>query len=132
MPQPACPYCGSDVWLTSSSFIKWEQTKPIYICSRFPDCDARVNCHPGTVRPIGSLANPQLRRWREKAHRQFDQLWRSGRMSRKQAYQWLAQTMNLPESETHFAQFDQIQCQQAVELVSAYNQTTAIGARYEA
>jgi hypothetical protein len=69
---------------------------------------------------MGSLGDPQLRRWREKAHKKFDQLWQSGSMSRRQAYCWLAQAMNLPESETHFAQFNQQQCQQAIDLTTVY------------
>lgn len=124
MPQPVCPYCGSDVWLIASSSLKPDRAGLTYICSRFPDCDARVNCHPGSIKPMGSLADPQLRRWREKAHKNFDQLWQSGSMSRRQAYCWLAQAMDLSESKTHFAEFDEQQCEKAVELITIYQRNS--------
>jgi DNA-directed RNA polymerase subunit RPC12/RpoP len=129
MPQLVCPYCGSKARLVSSSSLKPERTGLTYLCGRFPDCDARVNCHPGSIKPMGSLADPQLRRWREKAHKKFDQLWKNRSMSRSQAYCWLAQAMNLPESKTHFAEFDEQQCKRAVELISIYQRNSCnIGA----
>jgi hypothetical protein len=65
---------------------------------------------------MGTLADANLRRWRTTAHQQFDQLWRSGKIpSRTQAYGWLAEIMQVPQSAAHFGLFDQQQCQQAID-----------------
>lgn len=124
MRQSLCPYCGSEVWLVPRSDLEPESCGLIYLCSSFPRCDARVNCHPGKLTPMGSLANANLRRWREKAHKQFDELWKARRMTRKQAYCWLAEAMDLPEAKTHFAEFDEQQCEKAVELITIYQRNS--------
>lgn len=116
-----CPFCGSAVSLVSNSRVTG-QPGWIYLCNRFPDCDARVSCHPGGIVSMGTMANANLRRWRARAHQRFDWLWRSGQMSRTQAYRWLADAMNLPKSKAHFGQFNQQQCEEAIKLVAARQQ----------
>jgi hypothetical protein len=48
------------------------------------------------------------------AHDAFDPLWRSGRMSRTDAYRWLAGELGLDPEACHVALFDEELCQQAV------------------
>lgn len=85
--------------------------------TRTQSADASVGCHPGTVTALGTLANAELRRWRNKAHRAFDPLWKLGKMSRNVAYRWLAQQMRLPKSQTHIGMFDKKQCQAVIAAV---------------
>ena len=61
-----------------------------YLCSNYPRCDSFVIADPVTKQPRGSLADSNLRRLRYLAHNQFDRLHQSGRMTRKEAYRWLA------------------------------------------
>lgn len=60
-----------------------------YVCSRYPDCDSFVMAHAKTLKPMGSLAGPELRRLRYNAHKEFNRLYQSGIMSKRDAYQWL-------------------------------------------
>lgn len=116
-----CPSCGSAVSLVSSSQLTG-QPGWMYLCNQFPDCDARVRCHPGTIISMGTMAEAELRRWRARAHLHFDLLWSTGQLSRSQAYRWLAEEMNLPSSKTHFGKFNQQQCKQAIELIKKRQQ----------
>lgn len=61
--------------------------------------------------------NHQRKRWRIAGHKVFDALWLSGRMSRTQAYRWLAEKMRLRAEECHFHKFSVAQCQQAIDFV---------------
>jgi hypothetical protein len=93
----------------------------IYLCDAYPNCDARVGCHPGTITALGTLANKGLRRWRSLAHRKFDPLWQSGVFpSRQSAYKWLSKAMKLPLEKTHVAMFDIRQCQKVITLVESF------------
>jgi hypothetical protein len=44
------------------------------------------------------------------AHNTFDKLWKSGHMSRSQAYAWLAFEMQLSKDQAHIAKFNVQQC----------------------
>ena len=69
-----------------------------------------------TDKPLGRLANAELREWKKKAHAAFDPLWQGGKMRRNQAYAWLAQRLGLPTHLTHIGMFDVITCQQVVRI----------------
>lgn len=64
----------------------------------------------------GALANPL----RMEAHRAFDRLWQSGRMTRTQAYLWMSRVMGLPPARVHIKQFDAAQCARLLALVRAH------------
>ena len=87
-----CPYCGSPVIFRSSEgIIKGNPKKvKLYVCLRYPACNAYVRVHEGTRIPVGELATPELRSLRRQAHLYFDQLYLSGLMSKQVAYQWLS------------------------------------------
>lgn len=113
-----CPYCGSGADLVSGQsvyphrsdlFHKW-----FYMCS---PCDARVGCHPKSKRPLGRLANSELRRWKMKAHAAFDPLWKSKKMSRKEAYSWLSDRLGIHPDETHIGMFDVEMCKKVIKAV---------------
>lgn len=57
-----CPYCGSPVVLRSADGIYKENhaNTKLYVCSRYPACDAYVRVHEGTNKPVGSLADHML------------------------------------------------------------------------
>src|SRR5690606_1078423 len=59
-------------------------------------CDALVGTHHNDPdRPLGTMADKKLRYWRRRAHAVFDVIWKSGRMTRKQAYRRLGKRMGL-------------------------------------
>lgn len=115
--QLRCSYCGRPAILKPASevFHDPKRTGYVYVCSHFPACNAYVGVHPGTKIPMGTLANPQLRRKRIEAHQAFDSIWKNGVMSRNQAYRWLSCTLCLTESQTHIAQFGDYMCDRVIE-----------------
>ncbi len=115
MQPQRCPFCRSSVSLIDSAKVFGCSYGFIYLCDAYPNCHARVGCHPDTITALGTLANKELRRWRSLAHRHFDPLWQSGVFSSRQAaYKWLSKAMKLPLERTHVAMFDIRQCQRAI------------------
>lgn len=115
-----CPYCGAEVVLRDATYIyhnsKSSQWGKMWVCSNFPKCNAYVGCHKGTTIPLGRLANERLRTLKTEAHRQFDPIWKSGLMSRKEAYRWLADMLHIPTDECHIGMFDIKMCQRVIHL----------------
>ena len=87
----------------------------LYVCKRYPLFDAYVRTHPGTNRPVGTLANRELRSLRREAHRYFDRLYLSGMMSKEQAYEWLAHLIQAPMSEAHIGCLGEYYCRQVID-----------------
>lgn len=112
-----CPYCGSPVVYRSADGIYHDNPNGtmLYVCSRYPRCDAYVRVHAGTRIPVGSLANHELRSLRRTAHFYFDQLYQSGFMSKEDAYQWLADLICAPRSEAHIGYLGEYYCKQVIE-----------------
>ncbi|WP_009630279.1 zinc-finger-containing protein [Synechocystis sp. PCC 7509] len=121
MKPQKCPFCRSSVSLIDSAKVFGCSYGFIYLCNSYPKCDARVGCHPGTITPLGTLADKDLRKWRRKTHRKFDPLWQSGVFpDRQAAYKWLSKAMRLPLERTHVAMFDIRQCQRAIACVEVF------------
>lgn len=81
-----------------------------YVCARYPACDSFVMAHLGTLEPMGSLADPELRRLRQEAHTSFDRLHTSGLMTKSQAYQWLAYITQSPMPHAHIGHMGDYYC----------------------
>lgn len=113
-----CRYCGNEVVLTSNAEIYGKEygNGKCYLCR---NCRAFVGIHTGTTIPLGTLANDELRKARNEAHKLFDKLWKQPTriMTRYEAYKWLANKMNLKIKETHIALFEIEQCNQVIELI---------------
>jgi hypothetical protein len=63
-------------------------------------------------------ADEPTRKARIKAHQLFDLLWKTKKMSRKEAYRWLQKTMNLPPGECHIGMFTLDQCRQVIDKLN--------------
>lgn len=113
-----CPYCGGKVKLVSASTIYHSNKYKgnVWVCENYPKCNAYVGCHPGTEIPLGRLADSKLRELKVEAHKQFDPIWKSGLMTRKEAYRWLASMLNLSEEECHIGKFSPDMCKKVIEL----------------
>lgn len=88
----------------------------IYLC---PRCGAYVGVHKGSDKPLGRLANSELRNWKKAAHAAFDPLWKYGpyRGRRNEAYRWLSEKMGTPIESTHIGMFDVDQCRKVVRIM---------------
>ena len=124
-----CRYCGGVIKLIPAKMVYGESTRRlgmegeyVYQCQ---NCNARVGCHKGTTRPLGNVANEVLRLKRMEAHRVFDALWKSGRMTRTGAYRWLAGELHLRPDRAHIGGFEMDQCQKVIELCEKTNNEEA-------
>lgn len=112
-----CPYCGAGVKLQDSAIIYSKSYGNIYLCTRYPKCDAFVGVHKKTNKPLGTLANSSLRELRKLCHKHFDKLWRKRGWKRTVAYLWLSTTMGIPKSQAHIGYFTENQCRLLLKKV---------------
>lgn len=106
-----CPYCGGSVSLKSSWEIYRSDYGYVYVCDRYPDCNSYVGTHKKTLKPLGRLANKELRLLKIEAHEYFDAIWKYRKdqglfRARLKAYKWLSQELNLNIKNTHIGYFD--------------------------
>ena len=90
-------------------------SKQFWVCTH---CKAWVGCHPRTTTPLGRLANAELRKAKMAAHEAFDPLWRSGELSRSEAYAWLARTLGVSPANCHIGMFDVDGCNAVIAAVA--------------
>jgi hypothetical protein len=112
-----CPYCKNAANLVNGAEVYPRRPdlahKLFWKCA---PCGAYVGCHQGGSDPLGRLANPELRRWKQAAHRWFDPIWKSRTMTRRAAYSWLAKELGIPAKDTHIGMFDVETCRRVVEV----------------
>lgn len=65
-----CPYCGSRAYLQPSSVVYGDRADDVeaklYVCARYPACDAYVAAHKDTLLPMA--------RWRTETY--VESVWR--------------------------------------------------------
>lgn len=76
--------------------------KPFWFCGY----GAFVGCHPGTNNALGSPAGKRTKRGRTEAHKAFDRIWKSGAMTRKEAYKWLADRLGIQAKDCRISWMD--------------------------
>jgi hypothetical protein len=115
-----CPYCKSKTEYVDSERVYGKSYGMIYMCV---PCDAYVGVHYGTsTLSKGSVAKKRLREWRKKAHEAFDPIAFEQKKgwSRRKAYYWLSQQMNLPYELTHIGMFSVKKCQEVIKICHEY------------
>ena len=105
-----CLYCNVEANHVDSEVIYGKSFGYFYLCSNYPECDARVGA-TGIGRPVGTLAREPLRELRKQCHAKLDPLWRSGLLTRSETYVYLQKIMRLFEAtDAHIGQFDEGRC----------------------
>ena len=61
-----------------------------------------------------------LKSLRAYTHNEFDKLWKDGKFSRSEAYEWLANEMGLPPHKAHIGLFNKNQCQELLDILFEY------------
>jgi hypothetical protein len=105
-----CGYCNEPPEFVDSKEIYGKSYGMIYLCRV---CRAYCGVHKGTDVALGRLANRELRELKKEAHHWFDQIWKSGKMSRSEAYDWLSKQLDIPVKYTHIGMFDEALCKNA-------------------
>lgn len=119
LPAPTeCRYCGAPVELVNNSEIyngrSYGAWPYAYKCT---SCDSHVGVHKYTDIPLGTLADADLRSWRQAAKENFNPLWQDGAMSRTEAYAWLAQKLGIERAQCHIGMMETEQCIATIEAV---------------
>ena len=117
---PICTYCGKESLKVCGKEI-YPHRKDLYkkIFYKCNDCNAYVGCHENTDKPLGILADENLRKIKTMAHRVFDPLWKNNIfLNRLDAYKWLSEKMNIPLSECHIGMFNTEQCLKVIKYCS--------------
>lgn len=127
---PTCPYCGKQSEQVGGQRICPHRPdlygKNFYLCE---PCGAYVGCHAGTDKPLGRLADAELRAWKSRAHAAFDPIWQA-RYERKRAadpkykkamarggrYKALAKLLGINGADCHIGMFDVELCRRTVEI----------------
>jgi hypothetical protein len=107
-----CPYCGDKPTLQDSSVVYGKSYGPIWRCT----CGAFCGCHPGTNKPLGRVAKPELRRLKKEAHEHFDRIWKTRKLTRTAAYAMLSRRLGIPKKYTHIGMFSESTCKKVIEI----------------
>jgi len=121
-PGIKCPYCGRAARLVTGYEIYIKSHDPdlctrwFWICTR---CKAYVGCVGYSTEPLGELADAETRRERIHVHKVFDPLWKhhNSRMTRAEAYKWLANKLGMTEEECHIGRFDAFTCRRVIGII---------------
>ena len=121
MKPPLCPVCGTEPVLADRSVVGYGEkgSGKVWTCGKWPDCDTYVGCHPGSARPLGTLAGGELRSLRKRAHNAFDWSWKSGGMTRDGAYGFLQEKLGLSKDEAHIGMMDAKTCKETIRIFNA-------------
>ena len=121
-----CDYCGQKARLVKGSLIYPKRPDlhrlNFYYCDNDHD-PAYVGCHKGRDgrKPLGRLADAELRYWKSMAHSAFDPLWKKESHSkifktRSNAYSWLSKALKISGDKCHIGMFDIEQCKQVAKI----------------
>lgn len=131
---PDCPYCGQRSEPCDGTLIYPRRAdlydKLFFICS---SCWAYVGVHRDSGKPLGRLANAELRRAKQEAHTSFDRLWiakmRKDGVSkgeaRRAAYRWLGEALHIKPEDCHIGMMDVADCRRVVAACSPYLRSAA-------
>jgi hypothetical protein len=121
-----CPYCNENAELVDSDLVYWKSFGMIWLCQ---PCQAWVGTDKNSAihKPLGTLANEELREARKLAHTVFDPHWKAladhgyprGK-ARTQAYRKLAKSLGIELKDCHIAKFDVRGCKDVVVVCNKW------------
>jgi hypothetical protein len=117
-----CDYCDKPAELVDSIEIyKNVSYGMVWWCR---PCGAYVGTHKTSKKhkPLGRLANKELRVWKQNAHAVFDPIWQKKvefegaptTKTRQDAYAWLAQQLGISYHDCHIGMFDVDMCKKVI------------------
>ena len=121
LPAPEqCNFCGrmsvvikNNAYIYGRSYGDWPW---VYICAGESECcGAYVGMHPFTNIPLGTLADAKTRTARKKCKAPFEALHQTGKISRGEAYEKLAEKLGIKKEQCHFGWFDADMCEKAAQ-----------------
>lgn len=124
-----CDYCGQPAQLVTGKTIYGRDFARNWFWRCVP-CGAWVGCHANSEkkRPMGRLANKELRALKRRGHDLFDPIWqaawkhRGGAKNkiRDVAYRWLAENTGIERRHCHFGEMDDTELATAIRFLELY------------
>jgi len=108
-----CPYCLNQAeWVENKEVYgkNYGKSVMIWLCRK---CDAYVGCHQNTRKPLGTMANKELRTFRKETHKVFDVAWRNKTITRDKAYGFLKSRFGF---DVHIGEANIELCKKIIEL----------------
>jgi len=106
-----CPYCNSPAVWVENKVVYGRNYGKSYMMWHCPKCEASIGCHNNTKRPLGTMANKELKKMRNLAHEAIDPLWKEMGMSRKDVYEALGKIFGY---KVHVGSADMKTCQRLI------------------
>jgi len=121
MRKVTCQYCGKQASLVSGQTI-YPHRPDLYnkVFWQCEPCNAYVGVHVGSDKPLGVLANKELREAKRNAHGRFDLIWRGTNVTRSQTYKMLAVFLNIDIKDCHIGMFDVDMCKKVGDFTRSY------------
>lgn len=112
-----CPYCNRKARLITGKQL-YRSIKRIkhYRFWRCDSCDAHAKCSRDG-KPIGSLANAELRQLRRKAHDLMEWIVASGTMDESELHKMLCQSVGRKSKRVMLVHYSKDDCQAIVDLL---------------
>lgn len=70
-----CPYCKRPGVLRPAAYVYGDNNldpeKYLYVCSGYPSCDSYIGAHKKSMRPMGTMADSNLRNKRDRSTQSF-------------------------------------------------------------
>lgn len=108
-PPIICDLCG-EALIYQSLDVHPRGFWPVkYMCM---NCGASVGTHPHSVYPLGTMADPALRKKRMAVHMAIDYLWLNGGRTRQEVYELMSRLTGLPDF--HVGELSDIECDHAM------------------
>lgn len=108
-----CPYCNNLANYGPNEEWYGKRYGRSYMCYYCKPCDAYVGTHNNTSKPLGTMANKELRQFRMKVHQKIDPLWKTGKYSRRGLYSKLSKLLG---HEYHTGESDVETCKKILKL----------------
>lgn len=104
MSQLKCPECGAKLILKRSQKFN----KSFYGCETWftTKCPGSMSAHQNSNKPMGIPVDGETKLLRIEAHSLFDPMWKDGEMKRKDAYKWMAETLDIDHEKAHISMLD--------------------------
>lgn len=109
-----CPFCGKEAVWCENKAVYGKNYGKSYMCYLCKPCDAYVGCHNNSKKPLGQMANREMREWRKRAHAVVDPLWKSNKYKRSTVYARLSEAFGYP---VHVGESDIETCKKIIETV---------------
>jgi hypothetical protein len=117
-----CPYCNKEAEWTENKAIYGRNYGKSYMCYYCKSCNAYVGCHNNSRKPLGTMANSELREWRKKAHDVFDPLWKGKQKSmRDTVYKKISHDFGFP---VHIGESDIETCKKIITWCGMFQNGT--------